>query len=73
VTSLIIAVVVAAFIHGLTDNTLMWIQTLPLFMFLLAGYGAFKKKEVLLANEIVTLPQINKNLGLSFYTKSNQI
>lgn len=73
VTSLIIAVIVAAFIHGLTDNTLMWVQTLPLFAFLLAGYGAFKKKEILQVGEIVTLPQLNKNLGLSFYTKSNQI
>lgn len=73
ITSLILAVTAAAFVHGLTDNTLMWIQTLPLFAFLLAGYGAFKKKEVLQVNEIYTLPQLNKSFGISFYTKSNQI
>jgi O-antigen ligase len=71
ITSLILAVIFAAFIHGLTDNTLMWIQTLPLFVFLLAGFGAFKKKEVIQVNEMIILPQLNKNLGLSYYTKSN--
>lgn len=73
VTSLIIAVLAAAFIHGLTDNTLMWVQTLPLFGFVLAGFGAFKEKEVIQINEIYSLPQFNENLGISYYSKSNQI
>lgn len=73
ITSLILAVIFAAVIHGLTDNTLMWVQTLPLFIFLLAGYGAFKEKEVMEVSEMFSLSQLNKNLGLSFYTKSNQI
>jgi len=36
---LIFAVSVAALIHGMTDITLLWIQTLPLFLLILAGYG----------------------------------
>ncbi|NLC19226.1 MAG: O-antigen ligase family protein [Clostridiales bacterium] len=36
---LIFAVSVAAFIHGMTDITLLWIQTLPLFLLILAGCG----------------------------------
>jgi len=51
----------------------MWVQTLPLFGFVLAGFGAFKKNEVIQINEIYSLPQFNKNLGLSYYRKSNQI
>ncbi|BCJ97567.1 O-antigen ligase family protein [Anaerocolumna chitinilytica] len=42
ITSLILGVMGAALVHGLTDITLMWLQTLPLFIFLLAGAGAFK-------------------------------
>lgn len=36
--SLIFAVSVAVLIHGMTDMTLLWIQTLPLFLIILAGY-----------------------------------
>lgn len=42
ITSLILGVIGAAAVHGITDVTLMWLQTLPLFVFLLAGAGAFK-------------------------------
>ncbi len=38
--SLILAVTAAALIHGTTDHTLFWIQTLPLFIFLLSGISA---------------------------------
>lgn len=40
--SLILAVVAASMIHGLTDLTLMWIQTLPLFLLILSGLGAYE-------------------------------
>lgn len=39
VLSLILAVSAAAMVHGLTDVTLFWIQTLPLFIFILSGCG----------------------------------
>jgi O-antigen ligase len=45
-TSLIFAVTAAAFVHGMTDITLLWIQTLPLFLIILAGYG--RKSEITL-------------------------
>jgi len=38
-TVLIFAVSVAAFVHGMTDITLLWVQTLPLFLIILAGFG----------------------------------
>ncbi len=44
ITSLIIAVTIVALVHGMTDVTLLWIQTLPLFFFVLAGYGSYEKK-----------------------------
>ncbi len=44
ITSLVFAISAAALIHGLADLTLMWIQTLPLFLFILAGLGAYEKK-----------------------------
>ena len=43
ITSLIFAISAAAMVHGLVDLTLMWIQTLPLFLFILAGLGAYEK------------------------------
>jgi hypothetical protein len=43
ITSLIIAVTVVALVHGTTDVTLLWIQTLPLFFVVLAGYGSYEK------------------------------
>lgn len=43
ITSLVCAISAAALVHGLTDLTLMWIQTLPLFLFILAGLGAYEK------------------------------
>lgn len=39
VMPLILAVSAAALVHGLTDVTLFWIQTLPLFVFVLSGCG----------------------------------
>lgn len=47
ITSIILAVSAAAFIHGTIDITLLWIQTLPLFLLLLSGLGAFEKKEAI--------------------------
>lgn len=43
ITSLILAITVATLIHGLTDLTILWVQTLPLFLFILSGYGAYEK------------------------------
>jgi O-antigen ligase len=45
ITSLIIAISAAALVHGLTDLTLMWIQTLPLFLFILSGIGVYEKNK----------------------------
>jgi O-antigen ligase len=45
ITSLIVAVVVAALAHGATDLTLLWIQTFPLLMIILSGLGAQEKTE----------------------------
>jgi O-antigen ligase len=43
ISSLILAVTVAALFHGLTDLTLLWIQTFPLFLLILSGLGADEK------------------------------
>ncbi len=40
ITSLILAVTAASLVHGITDVTLLWVQTLPLFLLILAGVGA---------------------------------
>lgn len=44
ITALIFAVTAAALVHGLTDITLLWVQTLPLFLFILSGLGALEKE-----------------------------
>ncbi len=44
VSPLILAVSAAALVHGLTDVTLFWIQTLPLFIFILSGAGVWDYK-----------------------------
>lgn len=43
ITSLILAVSVAALVHGATDMTLLWIQTFPLFLIIVSGVGADEK------------------------------
>jgi O-antigen ligase len=43
ITSLILAVSIAALVHGATDLTLLWIQTFPLFLILISGLGADEK------------------------------
>jgi O-antigen ligase len=43
ITSLILSVSAATFIHGITDLTLLWIQTLPLFLIILSGLGGVEK------------------------------
>jgi Lipid A core - O-antigen ligase and related enzymes len=43
ITSLIIAVTIVALVHGIIDVTLLWIQTLPLFLIILSGIGAYEK------------------------------
>lgn len=43
INALILAVVVAALVHGATDLTLLWIQTFPLFLLIVAGLGADEK------------------------------
>jgi O-antigen ligase len=43
ITSLILAVTAAALVHGIIDLTLLWIQTLPLFLFVLSGFGGIEK------------------------------
>lgn len=40
--SLMLAVISASLIHGFVDLTLMWIQTLPLFLIILAGLGVYE-------------------------------
>ncbi|WMJ86107.1 O-antigen ligase family protein [Anaerocolumna sp. MB42-C2] len=45
VTSLILAISAAALVHGITDLTLFWLQTLPLFIFILSGIGTFENRE----------------------------
>lgn len=45
VASLIFALTGAALVHGATDLTLLWIQTLPLFLLILAGQGTQEKEE----------------------------
>lgn len=46
ITSLILAITASALVHGTTDITLLWVQTLPLFLFILSGLGAFENKDV---------------------------
>lgn len=45
VASLILAVTGATLVHGVIDLTLIWIQTLPLFLVILAGQGSEEKTE----------------------------
>jgi O-antigen ligase len=45
ITALILAVTAAALTHGITDITLLWVQTLPLFLFILSGLGALEKEK----------------------------
>jgi O-antigen ligase len=47
INALILAVTAAALIHGVVDLTLMWIQTLPLFLIILSGMGAFENSVVI--------------------------
>ncbi|MGB4657709.1 MAG: O-antigen ligase family protein [Mobilitalea sp.] len=45
ITSLILAVTAATLVHGAADLTIFWIQTLPLFLFIMAGLGAVEKSD----------------------------
>lgn len=45
ITALILAVSAAAFVHGIADITLLWVQTMPLFFIILSGLGAYEKPE----------------------------
>jgi O-antigen ligase len=45
INSLILAVSAATLVHGITDVTILWVQTLPLFLLVLAGFGAWEKPE----------------------------
>lgn len=42
--TIIIAILGASFIHGIADLTLMWVQTLPLFIFILCGIGTYENR-----------------------------
>lgn len=42
INALILAVTAAALVHGMVDLTLMWIQTLPLFIVILSGFGSYE-------------------------------
>ncbi len=44
ITPLILAISAAAFLHGMADNTLLWVQTLPMFLIILSGLGALEEK-----------------------------
>lgn len=46
ITSLILAVTAAALVHGIADVTLLWVQTLPLFLLILSGIGVYEKPVV---------------------------
>lgn len=43
ITSLILAVTAASLVHGITDVTLLWVQTMPMFLLILAGIGACER------------------------------
>lgn len=43
ITSLILAITASVLLHGVIDVTILWIQTLPLYLIILAGYGAYEK------------------------------
>lgn len=43
IATLVLSVTAAALVHGITDLTLFWIQTLPLFLIILAGMGVYDK------------------------------
>ncbi|MDF2540800.1 MAG: O-antigen ligase family protein [Herbinix sp.] len=45
INALILSVTAAALVHGITDLTLMWVQTMPLFVILIAGFGAYEREE----------------------------
>jgi O-antigen ligase len=53
ITSLILAVTASALIHGATDITLLWVQTLPLFLLILSGLGAFERSRNYIENRNV--------------------
>lgn len=44
ISALILAVTASALVHGATDITLLWVQTLPFMVFILSGAGALEKK-----------------------------
>lgn len=46
ITSLILAVTAAALVHGTTDITFLWVQTLPLLLVIFSGMGAFDDHEI---------------------------
>ncbi len=46
ITSLILAITAAALAHGITDVTLLWVQTMPFFLLILAGVGAYERDNV---------------------------
>lgn len=43
ITSLILAITATVLLHGAIDVTILWIQNFPLFLILLAGFGAYEK------------------------------
>jgi O-antigen ligase len=45
IPTLIFAVTAAGLVHGATDLTMFWIQTLPLYFLIFAGIGSEEKKE----------------------------
>ncbi len=43
--ALILAITAANLVHGATDLTLLWVQTLPLFLIILSGQGSMERRK----------------------------
>lgn len=73
---LVLAVIGATLAHGITDLTILWIQTLPLLMLVLSGQGVVEKETMIDYNLWVSLPnQMKANMMYPFfmkYQKSNK-
>lgn len=73
--AVILAVAGASCIHGIADLTLMWVQTLPLFLFILSGVGAYEKRDEVISDmsirKKIMLPSLQ--LGVPAFPADNRI
>ncbi|MBB2183205.1 O-antigen ligase family protein [Lachnospiraceae bacterium MD1] len=73
---LVLAVIGATLVHGLTDITILWVQTLPLLMLVLSGQGVVEKETMVDYKLWVSLPnQMKANIMYPFLMnqKSNKV